>query len=162
MEATYGYLDGEYAFSATLLLIMVNSVLPANDDNIMAMETGLSVLKGMADKGNNDLLLRHSLLLDLREAIGSRSVATTGSSGTAAAGSSRIIISQERDGLPHANLLGEHSQLEELAPLGYPHFPDVSFNLNAEDDYLLWEDVLNNIEVDLGANWIENALRRER
>ena len=58
--ATYGYLDGEYAFSAALLLVMVNAAFPRNDTNARTMEMALGLLRGMADRGNTYLGSRHS------------------------------------------------------------------------------------------------------
>ena len=69
ITATYGYMDGEYIFSAALLLVMVNAAFPHNETNARAMETALKILRNMADRGNTYLGSRHSLLLELRASI---------------------------------------------------------------------------------------------
>lgn len=74
--ATYGYLDGEYVFSAALLLVMVNAAFPYNETNARSMETALGLLRGMADRGNTYLGSRHSLLLELQAALNKPSVST--------------------------------------------------------------------------------------
>lgn len=63
--ATYGFMDGEHAFSAALVLVMVNVAFPYNDRDARSMELALSILSGMAEKGNEYIRGRHELLLNL-------------------------------------------------------------------------------------------------
>lgn len=63
--ATYGFMDGEHAFSAALVLVMVNVAFPYNDRDARSMELALSILSGMAEKGNEYIRGRHELLVNL-------------------------------------------------------------------------------------------------
>ncbi|KAG5775326.1 hypothetical protein H9Q73_010997 [Fusarium xylarioides] len=56
--ATYGYLDGEYAFSATLLLIMANTYLPNSLSTDLSVNQGLGILASMAERGNSNVAAR--------------------------------------------------------------------------------------------------------
>ncbi|RCI12584.1 hypothetical protein L249_0106 [Ophiocordyceps polyrhachis-furcata BCC 54312] len=44
MVATYGYMDGDHIFSASIVLVMACVAFPANTANSMAMQTGLGLL----------------------------------------------------------------------------------------------------------------------
>lgn len=67
--ATYGFMDGEHAFSAALVLVMANVAFPYNDRDATAMELALSVLRGMANKGNEYIRARHELLTNLKSTL---------------------------------------------------------------------------------------------
>jgi proline utilization trans-activator len=69
LVATYGYMDGEHIFSATIVLVMVCVAFPANDRNTLAMNAGLELLKGMAQRGNSHMGARYELLAHLRNVI---------------------------------------------------------------------------------------------
>src|ERR1700743_186652 len=69
-------MDGEHAFSASLTLVMVNVAFPYNKRDAKARETALSVLRGMAEKGNDYIQARLALLTNLRATIGRRSPLT--------------------------------------------------------------------------------------
>ena len=62
LAATYGFIDGEQAFSAALLLVMVNLAFPYGEMNALAMETALQVLQRMAERGNRYIRACHNLL----------------------------------------------------------------------------------------------------
>ena len=70
-------MDGEHAFLAFLTLVMVNVAFPHNEKDAKAMDTALSVLMGMAEKGNEYIQARLSLLINLHATIGRRSPKTT-------------------------------------------------------------------------------------
>ncbi|QSS51219.1 C6 transcription factor [Histoplasma capsulatum var. duboisii H88] len=63
--ATYGYMDGEHAFSAGIILVMINIAFPYNLRDRAAMVLALDVLNGMAEKGNLHIRSLHRLLLSL-------------------------------------------------------------------------------------------------
>lgn len=63
--ATYGYMDGEHVFSASIVLVMVCLALPTNPVNIAAMNAGLDLLRGMAERGNSHMGARRELLAHL-------------------------------------------------------------------------------------------------
>ena len=65
--ATYGFMDGEHAFSAALILAMVNMAFPHDDETAKSFEKAIQLLRGMAGKGNSDIRARLSMLLDLKE-----------------------------------------------------------------------------------------------
>ncbi|KAJ5125142.1 hypothetical protein N7526_007319 [Penicillium atrosanguineum] len=155
--ATYGYLDGEYVFSAALLLVMVNAVFPHNETNSRAMETALNLLRSMADRGNTYLGSRHSLLLELRAAIEPKAV-TGDMERTMTAlnvpATPRIPRSMIRR--PPTQELPEHWQ----ASLDLPSFQDISFQFDLNDDPALWEGALDQIDIDMDTDWIESTLKR--
>lgn len=65
--ATYGYMDGEHVFSATIVLVMVCAALPAKEERMKAMDMGLSLLRGMATRGSNEhMAARWDMLRKLR------------------------------------------------------------------------------------------------
>jgi proline utilization trans-activator len=79
LVATYGYMDGEHAFSAAIVLVMVCVAFPASRSDIASMDQALELLRGMAEKGNTYIAARHQLLSDLRSLISlpSANIATT-------------------------------------------------------------------------------------
>lgn len=157
--ATYGYLDGEYAFSAALLLVMVNAVFPHNDTNARAMDMALNLLRSMADRGNAYLGSRHSLLLELQSAIGP-SGSRNGGSGMAAPVTPN---STAPESAPAANGYEEPAPvLASEWPLeqDLPSMRDMTLNFDINDDPGLWEEVLGQIDIDMDTDWIENTLRR--
>ncbi|KAJ5797323.1 uncharacterized protein N7503_006619 [Penicillium pulvis] len=154
--ATYGYLDGEYIFSAALLLIMVNAAFPLNEGNARTMETALSLLRSMADRGNTYLSSRHSLLLELRAAIEPKSTSVA----------DHIALPANDPTTPRSTLPSPDPQEVVdtvpaeawLHPPDLPALQDMSFQFDLNDDSALWEGALGHIDMD--ANWIENTLRR--
>jgi proline utilization trans-activator len=69
LVATYGYMDGEHAFSAAIVLVMVCIAFPASRSDIASMDQALELLRGMAEKGNTYIAARYQLLFDLRSLI---------------------------------------------------------------------------------------------
>ncbi|KAJ0163538.1 Proline utilization trans-activator [Colletotrichum tanaceti] len=66
LVATYGYMDGEHVFSASIVLVMVCVAFPTDASNILAMNAGLDLLKGMGERGNSYMGARYELLANLR------------------------------------------------------------------------------------------------
>lgn len=48
-------MDGEHIFSATIVLVMVCAAFPINAAHLSAMNTGLALLRGMAERGNSHI-----------------------------------------------------------------------------------------------------------
>ncbi|KAF9873326.1 hypothetical protein CkaCkLH20_09139 [Colletotrichum karsti] len=69
LVATYGYMDGEHVFSAAIVLVMVCVAFPTNSSNILAMNAGLDLLRGMGERGNSYMGARYELLANLRSAV---------------------------------------------------------------------------------------------
>ncbi|KAJ5884649.1 hypothetical protein N7495_009159 [Penicillium taxi] len=155
--ATYGYLDGEYVFSAALLLVMVNAAFPHNETNTRAMETALSLLRSMADRGNVYLSSRHSLLLELWAAIGPKPVRKT---------SPMTSLNLTVHGNDHSVCPAIHettSPAPDSTELQQPEMTsiqDISFQFDLNDDPALWEGALDQIDIDMDTDWIENTLKR--
>ncbi|KAK7429160.1 Transcriptional activator [Neonectria magnoliae] len=68
LVATYGYMDGEHIFSATIVLVMVCVAFPTIAANTVAMNAGLDLLRGMGERGNTHMGARYELLANLRSA----------------------------------------------------------------------------------------------
>ncbi|PNY21849.1 Zn(2)-Cys(6) zinc finger domain protein [Tolypocladium capitatum] len=69
MVATYGYMDGEHIFSATIVLVMVCAAFPPNAANTAAMNAGLSLLRSMGERGNSHMGARYELLANLHAGV---------------------------------------------------------------------------------------------
>ncbi|KJZ71698.1 hypothetical protein HIM_08895 [Hirsutella minnesotensis 3608] len=78
MVATYGYMDGEHIFSATIVLLMVCATFPANVANRIAMNAGLSLLRTMGERGNSHMGARYELLANLHARVFSTGAAALG------------------------------------------------------------------------------------
>ncbi|KAJ5156876.1 hypothetical protein N7492_009679 [Penicillium capsulatum] len=159
--ATYGYLDGEYIFSAALLLVMVNAAFPHNETNARAMDTALRLLRNMADRGNTYLGSRHSLLLELRAAIGPKAT-TADASLTNSALDIPVTPSSEQPVSPDLRASDTPQVLggDWQRPLDLPSLQDISFQFDLNDDPALWEGALDQIDIDMDTDWIENTLKR--
>ncbi|KAK4445132.1 proline utilization trans-activator [Podospora aff. communis PSN243] len=67
LVATYGYMDGEHVFSAAIVLVMVCAAFPTRPSTTHAMNTGLDLLRDMAERGwNSHMKARYELLAHLR------------------------------------------------------------------------------------------------
>ncbi|KAL1850431.1 hypothetical protein VTK73DRAFT_9681 [Phialemonium thermophilum] len=62
-------MDGEHIFSATIVLVMVCAAFPDNAAYTSALNAGLDLLRGMAERGNSHMGARHQLLVNLRNAV---------------------------------------------------------------------------------------------
>lgn len=156
-------MDGEHAFSASLTLVMVNVAFPYNEKDATAMETALSVLQGMAAKGNEYVEARLTLLTNLRASIGPH-LSTRNQTMPA-----NVPMSQFRESVPYTstaipmntsiqppdNILQYDSSFQLLQ--------DVSFDFDTEEDPKFWEELTGNLDIDMNMDtgWIENALRNE-
>ncbi|TWU78203.1 Transcriptional activator [Metarhizium rileyi] len=74
LVATYGYMDGEHIFSASIVLVMVCAAFPSNAANTMAMNAGLSLLRGMGERGNSHMGARYELLAKLHAGVNPETV----------------------------------------------------------------------------------------
>ena len=69
LVATYGYMDGEHAFSAAIVLVMVCGAFPTKFETTQAMNAGLDLLRGMAQRGNSHVGARYELLAHLKSIL---------------------------------------------------------------------------------------------
>jgi proline utilization trans-activator len=157
LVATYGFMDGEHAFSAALVLVMINVAFPFKAQDGAAMEAALEVLREMAERGNNHIRARHLLLMDLRSVIGKipqHQMSTN--------------VSREHDmsaGTGNFETLATESNF--TTPPQYSDtaadFVGASFDFNTTEDVRLWEEVSGNIGIGMDIDWIEAArsLRNE-
>ncbi|KAM0248510.1 hypothetical protein ACHAQJ_009447 [Trichoderma viride] len=145
LVATYGFIDGEQAFSAALLLVMVNIAFPYNETDASAMNMALNVLQTIAEKGNRYIKACHLLLTKIKSTIKSNQLSIVGEDGQG----------QIRDQSPNITL----SQSDAILP-GLPPNDNIPFSLDFEGDPALWAEVLESIDIDMDRQWIETALRR--
>ena len=158
-------MDGEHAFAASLTLTMVNAAFPYNERDARAMETALSVLQGMAGKGNEYIQARLSLLTNLRSTIGRRSPNSGHPSQSAAEAVPEFPATGSADIMESANLLPATASLLldtslQSQPIFHP-FQDISLDFELEDDPKFWEEIYGNIDIDMETGWIEDALRND-
>ncbi|KAF4585962.1 fungal specific transcription factor [Ophiocordyceps camponoti-floridani] len=102
MVATYGYMDGEHIFSASIVLVMACAAFPANAANKMAMQTGLGLLRYMGERGNSHLGSRYELLQTLHVGAGQALSSSTSPPAPPAGSSSSSSYVDARGGLPEA------------------------------------------------------------
>ncbi|OJJ50125.1 hypothetical protein ASPZODRAFT_149527 [Penicilliopsis zonata CBS 506.65] len=164
LVATYGYFDGEYAFSAALLLVMVNAAFPYNEANALAMEAAIHLLRGMGDRGNRYIESRHALLLDLRASMNSKHKPPQGPQESASVtleppGTSQPI-GVPKDPQGDIQEAGSGPMPEWPLPGSMPAARDIDFTFDINDDPGLWDRVLNAIHID-DADMIDWTLRRE-
>jgi proline utilization trans-activator len=156
--ATYGFIDGEQAFSAALLLVMVNIAFPYREMNASAMDTALQVLQSMAEKGNKYIRACHALLNKISASKKPVSVpkpvegGSSGSEGCVSETNQETWMVPVPDGGDcSASGQQQTSQQEQQMP----------FNLDAGDDPSGWADVIDSIGIDMDRQWIGMALMRE-
>lgn len=162
-------MDGEHAFSASLTLVMVNFAFPYNERDARAMETALTVLRGMAEKGNEYIQARLALLMNLRGTIGRRSPRTGPQEPGPQPGPASL---QQESDVVTEDLQSVGLPLEEQPvptvqdamfqlTTNFQPFQDVSLDFQTEDDPQFWEEIYGEIDIDMETGWIENALRNE-
>lgn len=146
LAATYGFIDGEQAFSAALLLVMVNIAFPYKEADAVAMEMALGVLQTMAEKGNRYIKACHTLLTKIRSTMKPNQRRAPDMY------SRRRIDDRTQDMTP--------PQSGGIIPEP-PQEGDMSFGLDFEGDPALWAEVLESMDIDMDRQWIETALQRE-
>ena len=164
VAATYGFMDGEHAFSAALTLIMVNVAFPYNDQNATAMETALSVLHNMGEKGNDYLQARYALLMRLRSNINPSAPPCVSSSFMPlSANSYSKAGTYQSPGsvtMPHDASLNS-GDFGLLAEGTFGPYENISFSFDTDDDPSFWEEISGNIDIAMETGWIENALGKD-
>jgi proline utilization trans-activator len=139
---------------------MINRALSYSEQDVLAMEVALSVLRGMGEKGNEYMQARYSLLMKLRATIGrptpkfppTTSIAMPAfSSPTAQLSSSSTLINMEP-------LYGR--ELDSLVAGGFRPDQDISFTFDTNDDHALWEQISSNIDISMDTVWIEDTLKK--
>lgn len=158
-------MDGEHAFSAAIVLVMVNVAFPFDSRDRDAMDLALDVLKGMADKGNGHVKARRQYLINLRSMVEQ----TPEPPPTAPEPSKPespapypmdpfTTSSSANFGPPGEEFLNApFTSLEATAAFSQP-----VFGLPTTEDANLWEEVYGNIDVGMDFDWTETARMRNR
>ncbi|KJR83585.1 uncharacterized protein SPSK_10567 [Sporothrix schenckii 1099-18] len=147
MVATYGYMDGEHAFSAAIVLALVYTAFPTNAQTVEAMAKGLALLRRMGDLGNGYVAARYEQLTRLRTILGPSAGATT----TATTTATKIANSKEKEigkaPLQHTSSDRPQDMLQsplqspplpvfpEVAETAIPYIPDVNTYGVSESSY---------------------------
>jgi proline utilization trans-activator len=146
LVATYGFIDGEQAFSAALLLVMVNLAFPYGEMNAAAMDTALQVLQRMAERGNRYVRACHTLLTKIRA---TKRLPEPSGQGDSEQQALAVVPSEiQLQPQPHQQQREQPQQLQ----LTYE---------GASDDPSVWADVMDSIGIDMDRQWIGMALMRE-
>lgn len=128
LVATYGYMDGEHAFSATIVLVMVCGAFPTNVETMKAMNAGLDLLRDMAQRGNSHMGARYELLAHLKSIL----LPGAGAPGTVVSPSPKApataptfgtSTSSEINALPTITTMDKAVQNQGMMMLG--HIPNV-------------------------------------
>lgn len=120
------------------------------------MRTALSVLHSMAEKGNEYVKARYSLLMNLRASMQIRATPYSGDIGTSSKGS---IFSLPTDTPDYEEIMNQEAL--STIPTSSQSLEEMSFNLDDEDNSRLWEEISGNIDIDMETDWIENTMRRD-
>lgn len=147
---------------------MVNAAFPPNETSARAMDTALNLLRGMADRGNMYLGSRHTLLLELKAVLGSRSNCMNETVPGSPAGLKLPVTPATEDGATVTERSAPDVQLSSCSAIpndwsqepDLPSFQDIAFQFNVNDDPALWEGALDQIDIDMDTDWIENLLKR--
>lgn len=131
---------------------MINIAFPYKDQDASAMNAALTVLQGMAEKGNRYIQACHSLLVRISS---SRTSILPANTQNVEAGSppnrTETVLGFQNDGPMQA--------IDTAA--GMDCAVNDSLGLSSCDDPELWTEVLNSIGIDMDRQWIESTLLRE-
>ena len=164
-------MDGEHAFSAALLLVIMNAAFSHNEDDEKFKNMALNLLQTMADRGNHYLKSRHALLIDLQNSIEQKLRPARQSTGASSVITCQPIVTAVATKTPTGSTLGDPpiNIQENLSPGGtsthwdahrsFSAFENVGFDFDINDDPRLWEKVLAIIDINMDSGWIANTLR---
>lgn len=154
--ATYGFIDGEQAFSAALLLVMVNIAFPYRELNASAMDTALQVLQSMAERGNKYIRACHALL---NKISASKKAMTTAPLGNLNAQSNTGVTEASDQTSGHSSwAMNGSGEQEQQSTQQQQQLP---FNIEGTADPSVWGDMIDSIGIDMDRQWIGMALMRE-
>ncbi|PHH65614.1 hypothetical protein CDD81_2049 [Ophiocordyceps australis] len=135
MVATYGYMDGEHIFSATIVLVMVCAAFPTRDAHSASMEAGLSLLRTMGERGNSQMGARYELLASLQASgLSPWPMTAAAPTGTAEAPTTATATSSTSDLAPSTTPSSSHSSADDDAVRLFDE------SLSAGMDFGLWEE----------------------
>lgn len=159
-------MDGEHAFSTSLTLVLVNVAFPYNERDASAMDVALSVLRGMADKGNEYIQARLKLLMGLRASMGRQHVVPAATSIPMPTPMPMASADMTNLQARQASLVSFDALEQPSSNMPYPQnafqpFQDISFNFDIDDKDGLWDEISGNLEIDMDTGWIETALRKD-
>ncbi|RTE82945.1 hypothetical protein BHE90_002549 [Fusarium euwallaceae] len=175
-SSTYGFMDGDDAFSAALILVMVDIAFPPTTREHEAMKQALEILRGMADRGNGHIGARRQSLLNLQTMINKVPSASPATPTVTSAFETGFdpVLSDPGDGLTGWSDGGEASpgigSIGDAEGSGsgvtgiFPSLdPSPTFNLpfsnlgTTLEDMSLWEEVYGNMNVGMDFDWDEAA-----
>lgn len=128
LVATYGYMDSEHLYSASIVLVMVCGAFPSNYEAMKAMNAGLDLLQGISQRGNSHMGARYELLAHLKSILmpGTGTLSTVSSFPPTKAAVAPIFgmsIRSEGDPQTTNNTVNTASQNQGMMVLG--HVPNV-------------------------------------
>ncbi|KAJ4167509.1 Transcriptional activator [Fusarium falciforme] len=176
LVATYGFMDGDDAFSEALILVMVDIAFPPTPREHEAMKQALEILRGMANHGNGHIGARRQSLLNLQTMIHkvpSASPATPTVTSAFEAGFDPVlsglgnVLTDWSDGGEASTGIGSIGDAEGSGSGiagAFPSLdPSTAFNLpfsglgTTMEDMSLWEEVYGNMDVGMDFDWNEAA-----
>lgn len=156
--ATYGFIDGEQAFSAALLLVMVNIAFPYREMNAAAMDTALQVLQSMAERGNKYIRACHALLNKISASKKAVTVPLGETNANLRTGMTEASHQTSTQGSWTMNGSADQEQQSAQQQRQNDQMP---FNIEGTNDPSVWADVIDSIGIDMDRQWIGMALMRE-
>jgi len=164
-------MDGEHAYSAAIVLVMINIAFPRNSRDNASMDTALEVLCEMAEKGNGHIRARYNLLLNLKSMIKKEAPISTSTpvSRPAVSTFSSFNGSEAAPSMPQ-KFQTDDSELWQSTTSAHQDwgmtasFPSIdaqdsealdeifSFE-NTIGDVGLWEECYGNIDIDMDFAW---------
>lgn len=132
------------------------------------MDIALSVLRGMAEKGNEYIQARLKLLMGLRASMGHQQVIPAAAAlpmppplPMAAADTTTMQPQPQQAPAPPSDTLGQVPSIISYPQNPFQPFQDISFNFDVDDNDGLWDEISGNLDIDMDTGWIENALRKD-
>lgn len=147
-------MDGEHAFSAALVLVMANVAFPYNDQDQQSMEQALTVLKGMANKGNEYIQARYALLLNLRTTLSRKTISGLPIDAQKHAASGEKVTDGQKMG--HADSTTGYTSTSYISQ----QLPEFPFDLSMEDTEALFNSFAEDAQREIDQELIEGFLEQ--
>ena len=126
------------------------------------MKTVLAVLRSMAEKGNEYIQARYTLLLNLRTSLELQAMSYASTTSTVSYNTqfpSPTSTTNEHDLQIFAGSMTQPSVMMQTS--SFQPLEEMSFNFDVEENSRIWEEISGNIDIDMDTGWIENAIRRD-
>lgn len=135
---------------------MASAALPDLFTDTATIDLGLSVLRGMADRGNEFMQMRHDILLSLRRSLdGDTFRMQTGTSDDNLQENHDMQGIHETSSLDNPQLRSNTDHVGHgVSPYEFMLGPDISFQFDLGENTGLWNDALTGISFNMETDWL--------